>query len=183
MTVICACNYPVWLYDKNNEEFFAIPVDVANEKGIQHRPDLGDFEIDINRDGQDIKFLAIPMKTISDKTRSRELGLGDGTDIIPEIEMVDHETVLSDGSSIVRQFMKVVWLKVTDEFVKKYDVRGHIFVAGCKPSEIIKEKEFDDLEGKEKEVLHCSEKGIFVVLHPIDEFLEKHIVDLGTLKK
>lgn len=177
MTTTCACNYPIWLYDKNDVEYFSIPVEIAKEKGIEHRPDLGDFEIAINRDGQDIKFLAIPMKTISESSRGLE------SDIVPEIEIVDHESILSDDSSIVRQFMKVVWLKVTDEFVKKYDVRGHVFIAGCKPSDIVKEKEFDHLEGKEKEVLQCSEKGIFAVLHPMDEVLEKHIVELESLKK
>lgn len=170
---ICACNYPIWLYDKNDEEYFAIPVEVANEKGIEHRYDLGDLEIVINRDGQDIKFLAIPMKTISERGLESE---------IPEIEMVDHDSILSDGSIIVRQFMKVGTSKITDEFVKKYDVRGHIFIAGCKPSEMVKEKEFDYF-GKEKEVLRCSEKGIFTVFHPIDEFLEKHIVELESIKK
>lgn len=172
VTVICACNYPVWLYDRNDVEYFSIPVEVAKEKGIEYRPDLGDLEVVINRDGQDIKFLAIPMKTISERGLESE---------IPEIEMVDHESILSDGSIIVRQFMKVVALKITDEFVKKYDVRGHIFVAGCKPSEIVKEKEFDYF-GKKSEVLRCSEKGIFTVLHPIDEFLEKHILELESLK-
>jgi hypothetical protein len=172
MTIICACNYPVWLYDKNNKEYFSIPFEVAEGKGIQYRPDLGDLEIVINRDSQDIKFLAIPMSTIEERGLQSE---------IPEIEMVDHETNLSDGTAIVRQFMKIVWLKISDESTKKYDVRGHIFIAGCKPSDMIKEKELD-LEGKEKEVLHCSEKGIFVVLHPIDEFLEKHIVELENIK-
>lgn len=173
MTVICACNYPIWLYDKNNEEYFSIPVDVAKEKGIEYRPDLGDLEIVINRDEQDFKFLAIPMKTISER------GL---ESIIPEIEVVDHESILSDGSTIVRQFVKVVWTKITDEIVKKYDVKGHIFIAGCKSSEMVKEKEFDYF-GKENEVLRCSDKGIFVVLHPIDEVLEKHIVELESIKK
>jgi hypothetical protein len=168
MTVICACLYPIWFYDKNDEEYFGIPIEVAKEKGILYRPDLGDIQIVVNRDGQDINFLAIPMNTIR----------GLESDIIPEIEMVDHESILSDGSTIVRQFMKVKWAPITDETVKKYDVRGHIFVAGCKPSDMIKDKEFDHLDGKEKEVLRCSEKGIFTVFHPIDDFLEKHIDEL-----
>lgn len=179
MTVICACNYPIWLYDKNNKEYFSIPVDIAKEKGIEYRPDLGDLEIVINRDGQDIKFLAIPMETMSESSSSRGLE----SDIIPEIEMVDHESILSDGPTIVRQFMKVTWLKITDEFTKEYDVRGHIFIAGCKPFDMVKEKEFNHLEGEEKDVLRCSEKGIFVVLHPIDEFLDKHIIELESLKR
>lgn len=172
MTVICACNYPIWLYDKNGVEYFSIPVEIAKERGIEYRPDLGDLEIVINRDEQDIKFLAIPMETISKRGLESE---------IPEIEVVDHESILSDGSTIVRQFMKVVWLKITDELVKKYDIRNHIFIAGCKSSEMIKEKEFDYF-GKESEVLRCSDKGIFTVLHPIDEFLEKHIVELESIK-
>lgn len=177
MSVICACNYPIWLYDKNDDEYFALPVDVAKDKGIIHRPDLGDFEIVIVRDGSDIKFRAMPMKTMD--SRGPEFR---AEDIIPESEMVDHEVMLSDGSTIVKQFMKLKWVPTTDEFLKKYDVKGHIFVAGCKPSELVKEKEVD-LEGKETEVLKCSEKGIFSVLHPIDEYLEKHIAELESLRK
>jgi len=177
----CACNYPVWLYDKNDEEYYALPVNVANDKGIVRRPDLGDFEIVINRDGQDIIFLAMPMKTLNSSSRGRDPEFRI-EDIIPESKMVDHEVMLSDGTTIVKQFMKLIWVPTTDEFLKKYDVKGHIFVAGCKPSGLVKEK-ITDLEGKEVEVLKCSEKGIYSVLHPLDDYLEKHILELESLRQ
>lgn len=154
------------MYDENGEEYFALPIDVALERGIQIRKDLGDLEIIVNRDGRDIIFLAIPFRTV--EVRNIE---------IPEIEMVDHD-VLVGTDVIVKQFMKVKWQKVIDEIVKKYDLRGHIIIAGCKPSEMVKELTFDDLIGKEKEVLRCSDKGIFTALHPMDEFLGLHILEL-----
>lgn len=178
---ICSCLFPVWIYDnaKDDEEYFALPVEVIEERGIQIREDLGDLLIDIKRDGRDIKFLAIPFKSIE------KYGRKDVEESVPEIEMVDHEIVLSDGSHLVKQFMKVTWQKITREdsekyHIKEYDIRGHIFSAGCEYSDVIKELEFDDLLGKEKEVLKCTEKDIYVVLHPINEFLEQHIVELKT---
>lgn len=177
MTHICSCIFPIWMYKQvdgreEEEEFFALPVEVAEERGIEIRDDLGDILLDIRRDGRDIKFVAIPFETVQDRGIESE---------IPEIQMVEHEISTKDGSSIVKQFMKVTWQKVTDEFaVKKYDVRGHIFIAGCRPSEMVKEMGIDDLTGKEKEILRCSEKGIFSVLHPIDEFLESHIEELHS---
>lgn len=166
----CVCNYPIWMYDENDEEYFALPIDVAEERGIQIRKDLGDLEVIVNRDGRDIKFLAIPFKTV--ETRNID---------IPEFETVDHD-VLVGNDVIVKQFLKVTWQKVIDEIVKKYDLRGHIVIAGCKPSEMVKELGFDDLLGQEKEILRCSGKLIFVVFHPIDEFLEGHILELRNKK-
>lgn len=165
MTDICICNYPIWMYDEKGEEYFALPIEIAKERGIQIRRDLGDLEIVVNRDDRDIIFLAIPFRTV--KERNIE---------IPEIEIVDHD-VLVGQDIISKQFMKLTWQKIIDEVVKKYDLRGHVVVAGCKPSEMVKELEFD-LLGKEKEILRCSDKGIFTILHPMEEFLEKHILEL-----
>lgn len=156
MTSICACNYPIWFYDKNNEEYFGIPVEIANEIGIRTQKELGDLEVTINRDDQDIKFLAVPFKGIAER----------GVDI-PDIEIVDHE---SDG--VVKQFMKVTIIKIEKgTYTKKYEVKGHIFVAGCELSET------NDSD-KSEEAPKCIDKLVYEILHPIDEFIEKHIVEL-----
>jgi hypothetical protein len=141
MTSICVCKFPIWMYGKNNKEYFAIPVDVAEEKGIQQRADLGDLEIKVDIEGQDTKFLAVGLH----------------------------------GEYITKQFAKVTWKKpAVDSYTKKYEVKGHIVIAGCKHSET--SKMFDEAEGKEK--LQCTEKEIFSVLHPIEEFLNEHIGDI-----
>jgi hypothetical protein len=165
MTSICVCKFPIWMYGKNNKEYFAIPVDVAEEKGIQQRADLGDLEIKVDIEGQDTKFLAIPFETVI--SRGIE---------VPEWELVDYDIPVGlHGEYITKQFAKVTWKKpAVDSYTKKYEVKGHIVIAGCKHSET--SKMFDEAEGKEK--LQCTEKEIFSVLHPIEEFLNEHIGDI-----
>lgn len=167
MTSICVCKFPIWMYDKNNKEYFAIPVEVVNEKGIQIRPDLGDTEVTVDIEGQDTKFLAIPFETVLER----------GIEI-PEWEIVDYDIPVGlDGEYITKQFTKLTWKKpAVDSYTKKYEVKGHIVIAGCKHSEAV--KTVDD-EGKDK--LQCTEKEIYSVLHPMDEFLNEHIGDIDKI--
>lgn len=177
MTSICACNYPIWIYDSGGKEYFALPVEIAEDIGIRTQKELGDLEVTINRDEQDIKFLAIPFKDIAER----------GVDI-PDIEIIDNE---SDG--VIKQFMKVTIIKVgKGTYTKKYDVRGHIFVAGCEFSETIKSSDKSEAQSTERseverapdesrgEAPKCADKLVYEILHPIDEFIEKHIVDLNN---
>lgn len=159
MTTICSCIYPKWVIDEMGTEYFAVPTEVAQELGIQrHETDLiltinynGEG---ISTDGKGIDFIAVPFDAIED----RQI-------YVPDTEVIEQEV---DG--IVRLYMVVMWKEPIDEYVKKYDVRGHIFVAGCEPSHL-KENE----EGK----LQCDEKSIFITMHPIDEWVDHHIVELG----
>lgn len=162
---ICVCKFPIWMYDKDNREYFALPVEIADERGIQRT--ISDIEVTVKIDGQDVKFLAIPFDTVAERDID-----------IPEIEMVEHDIPIGLAGSdfITKNFVKLIWKKPTDEFTKKYEVQGHIVVAGCKHSETIKVDE----EGTEK--LKCTEKEIFSVLHPADEFLNQHIMDIEEIK-
>jgi hypothetical protein len=170
------------MYDKDNKEYFALPIDVVKERGIQIEKGVenglnGDLEIDVEIEGKPVKFLAIPFDTV--KRRHIE---------IPEIEIVDHDIPIGlKGDYITKQFTKVTWKKVTDEFTKKYDIKGHIVIAGCKPSETVKtgDEEGKDKDGEEKfqhQKLQCTEKEIFSVLHPMEEFLEDHIGDIEEMR-
>lgn len=161
---ICVCKFPIWMYDKDNKEYFAIPVEVAEERGIQRIE--SDIEVIVKIDDQDVKFLAIPFETASKR----------GIEI-PEIEIVDHDIPIGllGKDFITKQFVKLKWKKIDpDSYTKKYDIREHIVVAGCKLSDTL--KEFDESEKKEK--LKCTEKEIFDVLHPIDEFLNQHFMEI-----
>ncbi len=164
---ICVCKFPIWMYDKDNKEYFAIPVEVAEERGIQRTE--SDIEVIVKIDDQDVKFLAIPFETASKR----------GIEI-PEIEIVDHDIPIGllGKDFITKQFVKVKWHKLNDDYTKKYDIREHIVVAGCKLSDALKNKVFDELEGKEQ--LKCTEKEVFSVLHPIDEFLNQHIMEIES---
>jgi hypothetical protein len=165
MTSICACNYPIWIYDSGGKEYFALPVEIAEDIGIRTQKEFGDLEVTINRDDQDIKFLAIPFETVSERDVE-----------IPDIEIVDHES-----GGVIKQFMKVTIIKVgKGTYTKKYDVKGHIFIAGCEFSDTIKNMESDNMksDSKESESPKCIDKLIYEILHPIDEFIEKHIVEI-----
>ncbi len=193
---ICICLIPVWMYDENDKEYYSLPVQTIRAQNIRIRPDLGDVEVTLKREGRDIKFIAMPFETL------KERGIE-----VPQSEMVDHEVPLSDGTYITKPFMKLTWQKILNfcgltgsnsigsstgsdstgsdcYHIRKYDVKGHIVSAGCHLSETIKEKKFDEIEGKEKEVLRCAnDKDIYVALHPIDEFLESHIEEIHMSDK
>jgi len=165
MTDICGCLYPIWIYDADGKEYFAIPAEIGRDIGMIKQENLGDIEVTINRDDQDIKFLAIPCADIIER----------GIDI-PDIEMVDHEY-----SGVIKQFMKVTWMRAgSGTYTKEYEVREHIFIAGCEFSDTIKRSEFDaNSSDKENETLKCVDKSVYAILHPIDEFVDKHIVELA----
>lgn len=108
-----------------------------------------------DRDGLGIEYLAMPIEVIKD-----------GDIRVPEI---DHEEAQGfDG--ITRDYIKVKWQETKDDMVmKKYDVVGHIVFAGCEPSDTSKEKDG---------TLVCNDKSIFVVLHPAEEWMTKHVIEL-----
>jgi len=111
-----------------------------------------------NRDGKGIEYLAMPIETIKD-----------GDIPVPDIEYEETEGL--DG--IIRGYIAVTWQKVKDgDVVKKYDVVGHVVTAGCQLEEASKGE-----DGK----LVCDEKSIYVVLHPIEEWIEQHIIELPSL--
>lgn len=99
------------------------------------------------RDGKEIQFLGMPLDVI---------GEGNGFDNLPDTEVVETESL----TGIIGQYMKVTW-QDPPESAKKYDVVGHIVVAGCP-----------------EEDLQCDTKNIYVVYHPISEWIDEHIVEL-----
>ena len=109
-----------------------------------------------DRDGKGIEYLAMPVEVIKD-----------GDIRVPEI---DHEeTEGLDG--VIRNYISVTWQEIKDGMVmKKYDVVGHVVFAGCELSEASKGKDG---------ILACDEKSILKVLHPAEEWVEKHVVELG----
>ena len=111
-----------------------------------------------DRDGIGIEYLAMPVEIIKD-----------GDIRVPEI---DHEEAEGfDG--VIRDYISVKWQEIKDGMVmKKYDVVGHIVFAGCEPSETSKE---------EDGTLACTDKSIFTVLHPAEEWVEKHVIELGKI--
>lgn len=102
-----------------------------------------------NRSGQNIEYLALPTEVIHG-----EMG---GEPFEPIMDT--YETEGLDG--IIRLYMAVVWKEPDHDGIKKYDVKGHIVYAGCS---------LEDLQ--------CDTKSIYAVLHPIDEWLSHHIIEL-----
>jgi hypothetical protein len=111
------------------------------------------------RDSQEVEYLAMPLEVIED-----------GELPVPEIDTLETEGL--DG--IIRYYVSVTWKPVTpDMHVKKYDVVGHVVTAGCELSEAI--------QGEDGH-LQCDSKSIYVVLHPIEEWVEKHIIEISPGK-
>lgn len=111
------------------------------------------------RDGQEVEYLAMPLEVIED-----------GEIPVPGIDILETEGL--DG--ITRNYVAVTWKEVTpDLYTKKYDVVGHVVTAGCELSEASKGEDGH---------LQCDSKDIYVVLHPIEEWIEKHIIDLPPEK-
>jgi hypothetical protein len=77
-------------------------------------------------------------------------------DQLPDMEVVETESL----TGIIGTYMKVTWQE-PHSGTKKYDVRGHIVVAGC-PEDAQK----------------CDVKSIYEVYHPIDEWISDHIIEL-----
>jgi len=111
------------------------------------------------RDGQDTEYLAMPLEVIED-----------GELPVPDIDVQETEGL--DG--IIRHYVAVTWKEVMpDMHVKKYDVVGHVVTAGCEISETI--------QGEDGQI-QCDSKNIYVVLHPIEEWIEKHIIEISPIK-
>lgn len=108
-----------------------------------------------NRDGKSIEYLAMPIEVIKD-----------GDMPVPDIDY--EEAKGFDG--VTRDYISVKWQKVKDGmFMKKYDVVGHIVMAGCELSDTLKE---------EDGTLSCNDKSIYTVLHPAEEWVDKHVIEL-----
>jgi hypothetical protein len=107
-----------------------------------------------DREGRSVEYLAMPIEVIKD-----------GDIRIPEI---DHEEAQGfDG--VTRDYISVKWQEIKPGMImKKYDVVGHIVSAGCELSEA----------SKEDGILACDNKSIFTVLHPAEEWMEKHVIEL-----
>lgn len=113
-----------------------------------------------NRDGKGIEYLAMPIDVIKD-----------GDMPVPEIDYEEAEGF--DG--VTRDYISVIWQKIKDGSVmKKYDVAGHIVKAGC---------EIPETSRGEDGQLQCTDKSIFVVLHPAEEWVEQHVVELPKMKE
>ena len=109
-----------------------------------------------NRDGQSIEYLAMPVEVIKD-----------GDIRVPDIDYEEAEGF--DG--VIKGYISVKWQEIKDGTVmKKYNVVGHVVFAGC---------ELSDASKGEDGILACNDKSIFKVLHPAEEWVEKHVVELG----
>lgn len=112
-----------------------------------------------NRDDRSIEYIAMPIEVIKN-----------GDISVPEIEYEEVEGF--DG--IIKSYIAVKWQKIKDgDIVRKYDIVGHIVTAGCELSESSKGE-----DGK----LQCSEKSIYTVLHPAEEWVEQHVIELPPEK-
>lgn len=111
------------------------------------------------RDGQEVEYLAMPLEVIED-----------GELPVPDIDVLETE----DLDGITRHYVKVTWKEVTPGLhVKKYDVVGHIVTAGCELSNATK--------GEDGQ-LQCDSKGIYVVLHPVKEWIDRHVIEISPGK-
>lgn len=79
---------------------------------------------------------------------------------------VDIDVVERDG----KDFVAVMWKRPTHyDSIKMYEVNGHFVYAGCSVDEATIKN------GKMK----CEEKDLYIVLHPIREWADEHIVDIN----
>lgn len=78
-----------------------------------------------------------------------------------DIDIVDGE----EGE----HFVAVLWRNITgDDHIKEYEVNGHLVFVGCSSEEAMSKN------GK----FYCGDKDLFLVLHPIDEWLQDHIIEV-----
>jgi hypothetical protein len=106
-----------------------------------------------NREGSDVEYFSLPFQVISDEM--------EGEPFVPEMEVVKTESL----TGIIGTYMKVTWKKAPS-WAKKYDITGHIVLAGC-PEDARK----------------CDVKSIFEVYHPIDEWIQEHVIELNGNKQ
>lgn len=106
------------------------------------------------RDNDTIEYLAFPDDYIDEV---------EGEIDVPKFDVVEEEGF--DRKKHV--YMSVLWKDPKNATTKRYDVADHIVVAGCEARV--------DTDGKK---MQCKRKELFVVLHPIDEWKDHHIVEL-----
>lgn len=70
----------------------------------------------------------------------------------------------------IHDYMGVMWKDPKNATVKKYDVNDHIVYAGC------------DFPIEKKGKIKCAEKELYLVLHPIDEWIDHHMIKISTEK-
>lgn len=108
-----------------------------------------------SRYDENIEYFAMPKEIIKDKN---------DTITLPIIEIIETDLKGKPG-----EFVAVMWNEMYGtENIKEYVVNDHLVMAGCDISSMI------DKNGK----LQCDEKKIYLVLHPMDEWLDHHVVEL-----
>ena len=111
------------------------------------------------RDAKEVEYLAMPLEVIENGEMS-----------VPDIDVQEAEGL--DG--IMRDYVVVRWQDITPNMhTKKYDVKGHVVTAGCELSEAIKEEDGH---------LQCDSKSIYTVLHPLEEWMEQHVIEIPSAK-
>lgn len=104
-----------------------------------------------NRYGDKVEYMSIPEDVFDEMGCIR----------MPELEVIEEEGF--DGK--LHKYMGVIWKDPKDATTKKYDVNDHIVIAGCDGV----------VDGKK---MSCKKKELYVVLHPIEEWKEHHIVKI-----
>lgn len=104
-----------------------------------------------NRDGDNISYISIPEDVFEDE----------GSIDNPKFEEVTEEGF----DKKTHDYMAVIWKDPKNAITKKYDVNDHIVIAGCDASS----------DGKK---MKCKKKELYMVLHPIDEWISYHIVTI-----
>lgn len=99
-----------------------------------------------------IEYIAIPTEIFEDMQNIDQ----------PEFEEVEEKGF--DGH--FHKYIAVMWKDPKEATTKKYEINDHIVIAGC------------DFPRTNKGKLKCYDKEIYVVLHPIDEWTEHHIVSI-----
>jgi len=109
------------------------------------------------RDGSIVEYIALPTELVK------------GGDMpVPSIDIVDTEGV--DG--VKRKYAAVQWQELNHTNVKEYEVSGHTVIVGCESSAVSMQ------DGEMK----CDSKSMYIVLHPFDEWVDNHFVQLPQSK-
>jgi len=80
------------------------------------------------------------------------------------IELIEETT----DSGKKEEFVAVMWKKPTDfDHVKRYEVNNHYVYAGCNNDSTTV------IDGQMK----CDRKDLYIVLHPVKEWVKDHIIE------
>jgi len=67
-----------------------------------------------------------------------------------------------------KEYVAVTWKKPTDyDHLKSYEVNDHLVFAGCS----------NDNTKVEDGQMKCDRKDLYVVLHPVREWLKDHVIE------